>query len=189
MTYHPVDEGTRFGTWGDPTSRFMYRDSLAHILPLAALVGHVGDFGGANGLLKAHVPNVTTIDSDPSKHPDIVDNILTHDAPYDTAWARYVMHYLTDQEVIQFVDNVNAPRLIIVQFTNNESLRVKYANSVNETKYFRTSAQMRELLPSKTKVLWSMAYAVCPEFYQNRLGMENAKPHGEMLRVYEVTKN
>lgn len=187
MAYHQVDDGARFGTWGDPTSRFMYEASLATILPLAALVGRVGDFGGANGLLKAHVPNVRTIDSDASKQPDIVDDILQHRDRYDTAWCRYVMHYLTDKEVIRFVDNVNAPRLVLVQFVNDD-LRAKYANSAYETKHFRTGEQMRALLPAGTRELWSCTYEVCAEFYKNRLGLDNATPHAETIKVYEVIK-
>lgn len=182
-----VDQGTAFGTWGDPTSRFMYEDSLKPILELVKLEGRVGDFGGANGLLKQHVPNVRTIDSDPSKNPDIVDDILYHGDYYDVAWCRYVMHYLNDQQVMQFVATVNAPRLIIVQFTN-EDLRAKYANSINEYKYFRTASQMRALLPDDTVELASYSYTVGEDFYLNRLGLTHATAHAETLKVYEVVR-
>ena len=191
---HSVDQGQDFGKWGDKTSRFMYETSLDLILPQLNLQGHIGDFGGANGLLRSHSPDlhVTTIDSDASKCPDIVDNILSHDAPYDVAWCRYVLHYLTDQEVIQFIDRVNAPRVIVVQFTN-EDLRVKYANSANETKHFRTFRQTEVLLgggrfgPS-VNLVTGYDYQVTPEFYKNRLGLEGATAHSEILAVFDIRK-
>lgn len=186
MTVFAVDQGKDFGTWGDPVSRFMYETSLPPILNAANLMGHVGDFGGANGLLKEYVPNkVTTIDIDPSKEPDVVADILTHRDRYDTAWCRYVMHYLTDQQVLQFLATVNARRLILVQFANND-LRSKYANSVGEVKYFRTMQQMNALLPHRSRVLWHRAYDVTPEFYKNRLGLDGACAHTEHLLAYEV---
>lgn len=184
-----VDQGESFGTWEDETSRFMYDTSLTAILAGVHMEGHIGDFGGANGLLKRRLPNsrVTTIDIDPSKNPDIVDDILTHSEPYDIAWCRYVMHYLTDQQVIHFIDNVNAPRIVLVQFANPD-LRVKYANSRNETKYFRTGEQLESLLPSGIELVGATEYMVTAEFYKNRLGLEDAQPHTEHLLVYDIRR-
>lgn len=180
-----VDQGVDFGKWGDATSQFMYNESLDLILPLVRLHGSVGDFGGANGILKNYHYPVTTIDVDASKAPDVVDDILTHTGEYDIAWARYVMHYLTDQQVMQFLDNVRAPRIIIVQFVNDD-LHTKYRNSVGETKYFRTGEQMKALLPSAAREVMSLSYHVSASFYANRLGLKDATPHGETIKVYEI---
>lgn len=187
-----VDQGTAFGTWSDDTSRFMYEASLPPILEALQLSGHVGDFGGANGLLTKHLVSdypctVTTIDSDPTKKPDIVDDILFHDKPYDVAWCRYVLHYLTDQEVIRFIDKVNAPRIIVVQFCN-EDLRVKYRNSFNEVKHFRTLSQTAALLGGDAVLVGTGEYLVTSEFYKNRLGLDGAEEHEETLAVFEIRR-
>lgn len=187
MTRYDIDQGAAFGTWSDPVSRFMYQDSMPPILTAAKLTGHVGDFGGANGLLKAFYPNVTTIDTDDTKGPDIVDDILNHRGSYDTGWCRYVLHYLSDREVIRFLDYVKVPRMIVVQFVNDEDdLRLKYANSYGEKKFFRTGTQLRALLPRKNRLIFSRPYRVTPEFYRNRLKLDNAVEHGERLEAYEI---
>lgn len=185
MTIFEADQGTAFGKWGDPVSRYMYERSLYQILPVVNMQGRIGDFGGANGLLKDHVSNVTTVDTDASKNPDVVADILDYPEFFDTVWCRYVLHYLTDQQVIKFVDNVNTDRLIIVQFVNDD-LRGKYAASDNETKYFRTQEQLEALLPKHSKLLWQQGYTVTSDFYANRLKKFDAKTHSERLCVYEV---
>ena len=181
-----VDSGRDFGTWTDPTSRFMYQDSLADILPHIPIREgqRIADFGGANGLLKQHIPDLTTIDCDPSKEPDIVDDILQHRERYELGICRYVLHYLTDQQVIDFLDNVNVGSLFVIQFTNPD-LRSKYANSVNEQKYFRTPEQLAALMPEGSVKLHSVEYTVTREFYQNRLGFDGT-PHSETLELHRI---
>ena len=183
-----VDQGTNFGTWTDETSRWMYHDSLKLLIDNGAidLRGTVTDYGGANGVLKKYVKNsVVTVDSDPTKQPDVVDDILRHAVWRNTGFCRYVMHYLTDQQVIQFCDNAAVGTLYIVQFVN-EDLRAKYAASINETKYFRTQDQLEALLPRHASLMFAKNYTVTKEFYRNRLNNPNAKAHGERLVVYEI---
>lgn len=191
MINFEVDQGTAFGRWGDPVSQFMYEESLRDMLPRMQLDGlKVGDYGGANGILKDVVGNVTTIDIDARKGPDIVDDILLHTGKYDVAFCRYVMHYLSDQQVIAFVENAlrYCDRLYLVQFTNDGTdLRAKYATSKGEGgKYFRTQSQLESLLPVNAKRLYSASYAVGPEFYCNRLGLVTDIRHEETVRLYEV---
>mgnify|MGYP000660474315 CR=1 FL=1 len=196
MNNSAVDQGENFGKWKDNTSKFMYDTSLRTILPAVRLAGHVGDFGGGNGLLEQHlrkldrcsVTRVTAVDIDEAKKPDVVADITTHARWYDVVWCRYVMHYLTDRQVMQMIDNANTDRVIVVQFTN-ECLRTKYGNSDNETKHFRTARQLESLLPAHgTTKLLSTSYLVCKDFYKNRLGIDHAIPHTEQLNVYEIIK-
>lgn len=190
MDNSKVDQGTAFGTWADPVSRFMYHEFLDSLVrnDIIKFEGTVGDFGGANGLLKKYIPDhhVTTIDIDASKKPDVVADILQHDDYYGTAFTRYVMHYLTDLEVIRFVNLVNAGKLLMIEFTN-EDLRTKYVNSVEEVKYFRTRSQLEALLGGGAKLLHSESYTVDAQFYHNRLGTPHGVPHEETVNLYEVS--
>jgi len=190
MDNSKVDQGTLFGTWTDPVSRFMYHEFLDSLVRnnIIQFEGTVGDFGGANGLLKKYIPDhhVTTIDKDRTKQPDIVDDILYHNGGYNTAFTRYVMHYLNDQQVIHFVNRVNADKLLMIEFTN-EDLRSKYLNSRNELKFFRTRSQLEALLGGGAKLLHSEQYTVDEEFYRNRLGLHHATPHEETVNLYEVS--
>lgn len=198
MKTFEVDQGESFGTWGDEVSRLMYETSLRRILHRYRLRGHVGDFGGANGLLQHYghdcmpaVTKVTTVDVDASKGPDIVADICTHDAPYDVVFMRYVAHYLTDQQLIGLLDNFNAPRMLMVQFVNDKyDLVAKYANSFNEVKYFRTREQLMALCTAggKCEVVHEERYVVTPEFYTNRLGAGNYAAHGEGLLAIEIRR-
>lgn len=186
-----VDQGTAFGTWPDPVSRYMYHgvmEALGKSKFLDMLTGHVGDFGGANGLLKQYISNkVTTIDQDESKQPDIVDNILFHTDYYETAFTRYVAHYLSDKELLMFLRNVNADKLFMLEFTNEGGdLRSKYKNSIGEVKHFRTQSQLMALLPAGTRCLTSFTYTVDSAFYENRLGISGAVPHTETVGFYQV---
>lgn len=185
MKTRKEDQGTSFGTWTDPVSRFMYEESLREYLPLMDLRGRVVDYGGANGLFKKVVPQAVTVDNDPSKNPDVVDDILTHGQNYDAGFCRFVLHYLTDQQVIQFVSRANVNRLYVSQFVNQD-LRGKYANSRGEgTKYFRTFEQTKALL-GPCEELWRSSYQVGHDFYLNRLGIEGAVAHEEEIVLFKV---
>jgi len=184
---HDVDRGTSFGTWTDPTSRWLYRDStekwMTHLgLPSSALVA---DLGGANGLLRDHLPWAVTVDSDEAKEPDVVDDILTWTPTLsplpEAAVVRYVLHYLTDEEVSRLLTTVATytDTLYLVQFVN-ENIAAKEANSVNEPpRYFRTHTDLIHLIKGspewRADRCWlSPPYRVPPEFYANRLGSDPA---------------
>jgi len=179
------DQAEYFGKWKDSTSKFMYFDSTKEILEKIKVEGEIADYGGANGNLKTFLPNSITIDIDKTKNPDIVDNILTHKEKYDWVIIRYVLHYLTDKEVIQLFNSIKASNVLIIQFTN-EDLKIKYQNSKNETKHFRTRTQLESLLPKGKSSVYRKMFNCTEEFYKNRLGFDNAVEHIETLNAYYV---
>lgn len=180
------DLGTKFGQWTDKTSKLMYYDSTVNILSKINTNVSVADYGGANGILKEFIPNIITIDIDSSKNPDICDNILTHVGKYDLIIIRFVLHYLNDYEVLQLFEKIQTyhkGQVLIIQFCNND-LKAKYKNSINEFKYFRTENQLEALLPKCNKI-YSKKYTVTKEFYKNRLQINNAINHKEIINAYE----
>lgn len=187
-----VDQGTKFGTWDDPVSRFMYHESAVDYVPRMNIDPEwtVADYGGANGLMKQYLPNrVVTIDSDASKEPDVVANILNHHQHYDAIFCRYVMHYLSDAKVRWLAKQMRkrSKRAFVVQFTNEWTNRtIKIENSVGEgDKYFRSYNQLVDLLGDVDR-LYRKDYIVTEEFYANRLGLSGAKEHAESLNVFEL---
>ena len=152
-----VDNGEHFGKWADETSDYLYRRSIKMILDSVDIPSSVGDFGGGNGLIKTHIPHAVTIDIDKDKKPDIVENILEHTGCYDLGIVRYVLHYLNDYEVIQLFNGMNCLNVLVIQFTNQD-LKMKYHNSKNEFKYFRTKEQLEALLPTKAKHIFTGEY-------------------------------
>lgn len=186
-TSYEIDQGLNFGTWTDKTSKFMYFDSIKQILSKIKKFPVVADYGGGNGLLKQFIPNIITVDIDPTKKPDILDNILTHKGTYDLIVMRYVLHYLSDYDVLELFNNISAfhsGKVLVIQFCNND-LKSKYANSKNEYKYFRTESQLENLLP-KHKKIYSQKYTCAKAFYSNRLKIKNAKSHKEILNAYLI---
>lgn len=180
-----IDQGDNFGKWSDPTSRFMYEDSLKEILSEIEIPEIVADYGGANGILKGFIKNIITIDIDESKNPDIIDDILKHEGNYQLIIIRFVLHYLNDYEVLELFENISKyheGKILIIQFVN-EDLKSKYQNSKNEFKYFRTKDQLEKLLP-EAKLIYSKEYLCSKEFYRNRLKIEDAKPHFESINAY-----
>ena len=178
------DKAQEFGTWEDPVSKFLYDSSTKDILKKIGIPNNVGDYGGGNGLLKQHIPHSTSIDIDKTKNPDIVENILKHSKHYDLVVLRYVLHCLTDSEVLELFDVLNCTHVLVIQFVN-EDLKSKYFNSVNECKYFRTNRQLKALLPNKIQTIYSKNYKVDGEFYENRLEKDwNYKAHSETLKAY-----
>lgn len=179
------DQGEQFGQWKDTTSQNIYFDSVKDILSLIEIPKRIADYGGANGILKQFLPNIITIDIDPSKKPDIVDNILTHVNNYDLIIIRFVLHYLNDYEILELFNHLKTfhkGKILIIQFTN-EDLKTKYYNSQNETKYFRTLDQLKKLLP-ECKTIYQKQYTCSPEFYKNRLNIDNAIEHLEHLNAF-----
>jgi hypothetical protein len=185
MKIYKEDKGEKFGTWNDKVSKFLYYDSTKEILSKIKIPNKVADYGGANGLLKKIIPNCITIDKDKSKNPDILDNIITHSRQYDLTIIRYVLHYLNDYEVLELFKNINAKNILVIQFENND-LKSKYHNSLNEFKYFRTETQLKELLPNTIKEIYKKEYELGSEFYNNRLGEGDYITHKETLKAYYV---
>ena len=181
-----IDQATKFGTWGDETSKWMYNDCIDKILPHCGIKTSmtVADYGGGNGLLKDYIPQAVSIDIDIEKKPDILDDVITHQGRYDMVVMRYLLHYLTDTEVIKMFNNIRSKRVLVIQFYN-EDLKIKYYNSINETKYFRTFSQILALIP-KGRVMFCEKYAVGKEFYKNRLGNDNGIAHTEFLLAYLI---
>lgn len=178
------DKGQNFGKWNDNISKLLYYRSTRKILSKISVPQIVADYGGANGILKQFIPNCITIDIDSSKTPDICDNILTHTGNYDLIIIRYVLHYLTDQQIISLFEHLKTfhKGAILVQQFCNKDLVLKYANSVNEQqKYFRTKEQLLSLLPKGFKIIYKTKYIVTKDFYKNRLNNLNGIEHDEEI--------
>lgn len=191
-----IDQGQQFGTWTDPTSRLIYHDAMPALLNRLNLDGRWVDLGGANGLMREWLPNLTTVDIDPTKAPDIVADIVdwTPGEQFDAAVCRYVLHYMDHPTVIDFLRHVGswASRLLSIQIVNPRPAD-KYARSVNEKKYFRTRPHV-ELLYDMAGWTWegsaSLDYWVGPEFYRNRLGHPNPPPelHEETIILHDLRR-
>jgi hypothetical protein len=183
-----VDQGTRFGTWNDPTSRLMYHDAMPALLSGVRRDGLTLDLGGGNGLATEWFDHLVTVDTDVTKDPTVVADALRYVPPQypERVLIRYLLHYLTDDEVRQLLRNVarySEGPVIVIQFVNND-LASKYANSVNETRWFRTETWTRNLVESKP---WRITqqikidYDVVPAFYANRLGAKHPTGHPETV--------
>lgn len=179
------DKGINFGKWNDAISKFLYKTSTKEILSKIKIPKLVADYGGANGNLKEFIPHSISIDIDESKEPDISEDILRHEGYYELVVIRYVLHYLNDYEVIKLMRKINAKNILIIQFTNQD-LKVKYHNSKNEFKYFRTKEQLEALLPEKIKHIFSKKYKCSKKFYKNRLQINNSIEHLEELQAYII---
>lgn len=191
---YPEDGGTRFGTWGDRTSLLLYEGVMPLLLSQVELDGVVGDYGGANGLLRRWVPGAITVDRDPSKHPDVLDDVVHHTGVYDVVVMRYLLHYLTDTEVRTMLCTVRTDRVVLVQFTNEgDELTTKRTISAaagESPKHLRTLVELVTLFCGgwtlRTHV--QVTYRVHPEFYENRLGVTGAPEHGEAVQLMEWTR-
>lgn len=187
-TKHPVDQGTSFGTWSDQTSRLIYHDATPTMLSGIDVSGSVVDLGGANGLIKSHVPNAITVDNDPTKHPDVLADITTYKADHDLGILRFVVHYMDDRKATAlFRHLLYLPSLLVIQFAN-EDLEAKQRNSTNEVKHFRTRQQLGALFSGwviKREI--SISYVVDPDFYRNRLNHPDPTAHNETIHsIYMV---
>ena len=182
---YDIDDGIDFGKWKDKTSQYLYYQSTIEILKKIKIPDSVADFGGGNGLLKQFIPQIKTIDIDENKQPDLIANILHHHDHYELIIIRYVLHYLNDYEVIELFKTINADNILIIQF-ENQDLKIKYQNSINEFKYFRTTNQLKALIPKKAKEIYSKEYMVDSTFYDNRLKNGQYEPHREILKAYYV---
>jgi hypothetical protein len=192
MPNFEIDQGVRFGYWDNDTSRLLYRDIMPLCLNGVDTSGRVADFGGANGLLKAFIPQSISIDYDSSKNPDIVDDILVHKGDYDLIVLRYVLHYLDDKKVSELFNHIRSfhkGRILVIQFVN-EDLESKTWNSVNEVKWFRNEKETRVLLETDWEIMdyKSIDYFVSAQFYRDRLNHPNPKSHRESIAIYYLDK-
>ena len=184
-----VDKGKDFGRWTDPVSKFLYFDSMSLFLEGIDLSDYskIADYGGANGLLKKFIPNALSIDYDPKKKPDIVDDILTHKGDYDLIVIRYVLHYLSNEEIQTLFHNLRdyTGEIWIIQFASDgQDNRIKRANSRNEgTKYFRDTFRLFGEVEKHISLIESKAQSidVTTEFYINRLENPEADRHYETI--------
>jgi hypothetical protein len=189
-----VDQGQDFGTWEDTTSIWLY-----HQLPQMLFAnGHlksqdIVDLGGANGRTAQWAPpdtQVTTVDYDARKNPDVVADICDYTKHHAEALVKLVSHYMPDKQLISFVDNINADRIVLVDIVcSGDELRTKYKNSVGEgLKHFRTPEQLNALYPPGAKVIMCPKHYVSAEFYENRLGLMGATPHFEQVMITIVER-
>lgn len=184
-----ADQGISFGLWDDPVSRFLYIDCMSLFLSDIDIKQYkkVADYGGGNGLLKRFIPQSISVDIDEAKCPDIVDDILIHKGDYDLIFIRYVLHYLSEQQISQLFLNLKDynGQLMLIQFANDGiDLQIKKANSLNEgTKYFRDSTELLSLLNQHLKIdqLKAQTLSITPEFYLNRLGNPYTTDHIETV--------
>lgn len=180
-----VDGGTAFGTWPDPTAQLIYHDVMPALLSGMPLDGRVVDLGGGNGLLKQWVPQALTVDVDATKAPDVVADILEWTGYYDVGVLRYVLHYLDDAGVRRLMRHLHAyhhGKLLVIALANDVALAAKRANSVNETKWFRSEAHLLALMaPWVVVERRRFDYTVGAAFYRWRLGHPNPTAHPEAI--------
>lgn len=187
------DGGEAFGTWPDETSRLMYRDAMPALLAGTDTSGMTLDLGGGNALAREWFYFLTTVDNDGTKRPHVRADIRTYvpDRPYDRVLLRYVLHYLSDEEVralMAHVASYHRGELTVVQFvhTTDVDLEAKVHNSVNERKWFRTEAELVDLLaPWVPFHRVAVEYDVVPEFYRNRLGHTHPVGHRETVVSFD----
>lgn len=206
MKSYALDQGKGFGKWPDAVSRLMYQTSTELFfgdLDFSDL--HVADYGGANGLLGTQLKcrSYTVVDKDSSKVSSPVfinEDILTHKGGYDVIILRYVMHYLSDINILYLLKHImsfHKGQLYIMQFTNEGvSLEIKksiskhFEQGPDGRKYFRGQKQLTGLfnvLPPRTPVSVSeVGYRVTEQFYRNRFGLNIVEPveHRETVRFY-----
>jgi|GEM_PF-2545710 hypothetical protein len=196
MTVFAADEGTKFGTWGDPTSQLLYRDVMPVFLSGVDTSYRVFDLGGANGLLRHFIPHALTVDIDPTKAPDVVADCLKWKPKWfprpSLAVLRYVLHYLTDTQATKLFNHLAtwADRVLVIQFvTDPEHLAAKTHNSVNEVKWFRSEPELLALL-GEWKVLdrKRLDFTVDAEFYRRRLLHPNPISHPEGVVALYLTR-
>lgn len=194
MPVYDEDSGQAFGTWPNATARFMYDEAMECCVSDINALARVGDLGGGNGLLKRWLPNAVSVDHDPSKNPDVLDNIMSHVDEYDWLLLRYVLHYMDDAAVVALLAHLasyHKGRLKIIQFANHD-LEVKQHNSVNETKFFRTPNQLTGLLTASAD--WALLrmsaaqYGVDEDFYRWRLQHPDPVGHNEFLMTYTFAR-
>jgi len=189
------DSGIDFGTWSDPVSRLIYFDAMPYLLSIVDTNKSAADLGGANGILKKFFSDIITVDIDGSKKPDVICDILNYKGVHNTLVLRYVMHYLTDTQVVALMENISLfhkGEVLVIQFVNEEnSIDIKNANSKNEgKKFFRTESELKKLIKFGLLREKRISYECDSEFYLNRLGIKNAQTHSETILslIYKVAQ-
>jgi len=190
-----MSAGTGFGTWTDPTSDLMYRGAMPYLLAGLPAGESVVDLGGGSGLSRLWWPrqpvDITTVDSDPDTHPDVLADILTyaHAGVADTVLLRYVLHYLTDWQVRDLFAQIarwHRSNVIVVQFANTRPYEKTENSADSGDRVWRTPGALLRLLGDLPA--WVIApafnridYTVRPDFYASRLGRAGRYPHAETL--------
>lgn len=193
------DQGTRFGTWTDGTSDLIYRGAMPYILDGLHVGARVLDLGGGNGLSAQYLPpghDITTLDTDPAKGPDVVADALTYTPtePFDTVLLRYVLHYLTDRQVRALLEHIatwHEGNVIVIQFYGDPA--AKAANSGDAPdKTFRDWPDLQALLtagPWAAARVNALSYTVHPDFYLHRLGTPGRHPHPESVAGIDLHRS
>jgi hypothetical protein len=171
-----------FAKWEDNISQMMYHSIISLMFAGEATEGlKIGDFGGANGILRKYLCDneYVTIDKSQDNNPDICDNILTHTGSYDLIICRYVIHYLNDNEVTLFFQHLRqtykGKTLLLVNFFNNgkdlkKKKKVASYQEEEKTKVFRNFNQFKALIkPSRCQVKAKVQLKINKDFYKNRL--------------------
>lgn len=189
---HNEDQGEGFGRWPNNTARLMYHDIMPLALNGVDTTGRVADLGGANGLLKEWIPQAITVDYDETKRPDVCEDIREHVGEYDLIVLRYVLHYMSDDEVRKLLYHIRSyhkGRVLVIQFANDD-LEAKRRNSVGETKWFRTTEETMRLVTEYWRVASAKAvdFVVEAEFYRERLNHPNPTANHETVLVMELAQ-
>lgn len=190
--HHSEDQGEAFGRWPNVTARLMYHDIMPIALNGIDTSGRVADLGGANGLMKEWIPQAVTVDYDDTKSPDICEDILQHVGDYDLITLRYVLHYMPDdvvRKLLYHIRQYHKGRVLVIQFANDD-LAAKQANSVGETKFFRTTIDTMKLLTEYWRVASAKAvdYVVDADFYRERLNHPSPTAHHETVLIMELAR-
>lgn len=200
---YDLDQGKEFGTWGDRVSKLMYNESNSLFSGIEFEGKRVADFGGGNGLFgKAMgISDYIVVDIDSNKKDTehfINDSILTHKGEYDIIVIRYVLHYLSDDEVRTLITNIKSFHkgiLAILQFTNEGEDMVKkkevsasFEQPTDGRKYFRTLSELNNLLsPIQGDLIArkAVSFDITEEFYNNRFGLNITEvSHKEQLQFF-----
>lgn len=195
-----VDGGTTFGTWTDSCAQYMYKTSFLELVNTEQFRGmNVLDVGGGNGLLKTLLSeaNVTTVDIDANKRPDICQDALTYipDTSPDVVFARYVLHYLTTTQATRLLAHIGTycKRMVIIQFVNDWSaIDIKRSISQGSGDHAKTFYRWGDLFALCDRQPWvinrtaTTKTTITAEFYRNRLGVSGARQHTESIVMLEL---
>lgn len=198
-TIYKNDRGTNFGSGDDPISNLIYRDSAKTFLQNVSIAGkRIADYGGANAILRRFLGDAdayTVVDTDKTKQTGddfICDDITTHRGQYDLVICRYVLHYLTDEQIRQMFAQIKTngtAQILLIQFVNQGlDLKIKREISAQfetgeERKIFRNCRQLFDLLDGfHIENVDKVDYLATSDFYRNRFGTsERVTPHQETI--------
>lgn len=185
------DSGSNFGKWSDNVSNILYNTANKIIASKILKNDVVADYGGANSLFKNDVQckEYFCIDIDDTKKQIdnfINEDIITHKGSYDKVIIKLVMHYLTDRQIKEMLENIIAKEVIICQFVNSKEdilVKKKISNLSKESeKFFRNKKELLSII-GKCDILAEIDYICDREFYLNRLKLDTNLSHKETLLI------